>query len=87
MYVTYIIFLLRDFLLYISPIYVCLFLPDSLALHFLYYFVYIRALRFYEDKNELNGIEQFFSYYYEHIAYYYGEKSQLCNLQFTCIYP
>ena len=79
-YVIYIIFFLRDFLLYISPIYVCLFLPDSLALHFLYYFVYICALHFYEDKNELNDIEQFFSYYYKHIAYYYGEKSQLCTI-------
>ncbi|CAF4124476.1 unnamed protein product [Rotaria sp. Silwood2] len=70
----------RDFLLYISPVFVSLFLPDSLALHFIHYFLYIRALYFYEDIMELNGIENIFDYYYKHIVDYYGEKSQLCTL-------
>ncbi len=57
-----------------------LFLPDSLALHFLHYFIYVRSLYFYEDIKELNGIENIFNYYYEHIKDYYGEKSQLFTL-------
>jgi hypothetical protein len=59
---------------------VALFLPDTLALHFLHYFIYVRSLYFYEDIKELNGIENIFNYYYEHIKDYYGEKSQLFTL-------
>ncbi|CAM4823140.1 unnamed protein product [Rotaria magnacalcarata] len=70
----------RDFLLYVSPIFVSLFLPDSLALHFLHYFVYIRTLYFYDHVTELDGIENLFNYYYERITDYYGKKSQLCTL-------
>ncbi|CAF1397064.1 unnamed protein product [Adineta steineri] len=70
----------RDFLLYVSPIFVALFLPDKLASHFLHYFIYVRALYFYEDTSQLDEIENMFNYYYEHMKDYYGEKSQLCTL-------
>ncbi|CAF3874880.1 unnamed protein product [Rotaria sp. Silwood1] len=70
----------RDFLLYISPVFVSLFLPNSPVIHFLHYFVYVRTLYFYEDISELNNIEKIFNYYYEHIEDYYGEKSPLCTV-------
>ncbi|CAF3710089.1 unnamed protein product [Rotaria socialis] len=70
----------RDFLLYISPVFACLFLPDTLALPFIHYFLHVRALYAYDDITELNDIENIFNYYYEHIVDYYGEKSQLCTL-------
>ncbi|CAF3381159.1 unnamed protein product, partial [Rotaria socialis] len=70
----------RDFLLYISPVFACLFLPDTLALHFIHYFLHVGALYAYDDITELNDIENIFNYYYEHIVDYYGEKSQLCTL-------
>ncbi|CAF2605787.1 unnamed protein product [Rotaria sp. Silwood2] len=70
----------RDLLLYISPIFVIQFLPDELALHFLYYFVYIRALHFYQEKDELQDINHFFNYYYQCLSKYYGPKSELCTI-------
>ncbi|CAF3399224.1 unnamed protein product [Rotaria socialis] len=70
----------RDFLLYISPIFAIQFLPDELTLHFLYYFIYIRVLRFYQDKNELQGVDHFFNYYYENLSKHYGPKSELCTI-------
>ncbi|CAF1508664.1 unnamed protein product [Didymodactylos carnosus] len=71
---------LYDFLLYVSPIFVALFLPDELAVHFLHYFIYIGALHFYENKNVLTDIENFFNYYYPTLAKHYGAKSQLCTI-------
>ena len=70
----------RDFLLYISPVFVSLYLPDALALHFLHYFVYIRSLHFFQSTDELIDIEQFFLFYYKHLADHYGVKSQLCTV-------
>ncbi|CAF2846948.1 unnamed protein product [Rotaria sp. Silwood2] len=70
----------RDFLLYVSPIFVIQFLPDELALHFLHYFIYIRVLHFYRNKDELYGIDQFFNHYYKYIAQHYGPKSELCTI-------
>ena len=69
-----------DFLLYVSPTFAVLFLPDRLAVHFLHYFIYIRVLHFHEHKEELNDIDQFFNYYYEHLAENYGPKSELCTI-------
>ncbi len=66
--------------MYVSPILVILFLPDKLALHFLHYFIYIRVLHFYKDKDELHNIDYFFNYYYEHLAEHYGPKSELCSV-------
>ena len=68
------------FFLYISPILVILLLPDKLALHFLYYFVFIRVLHFYHDKDELHNIDYYFNFYYEHLAEYYGPKAELCTI-------
>ncbi|CAF3371365.1 unnamed protein product [Rotaria sp. Silwood2] len=70
----------RDFLLYASPIFVITFLPDTLALHFLHYFIYIRVLHFYQHKDELRDIDRFFDFYYKHLAEYYGPKSELCTV-------
>ncbi|CAF1239252.1 unnamed protein product [Adineta ricciae] len=70
----------RDFLLYCSPIFVILFLPDKLALHFLHYFAYIRVLHFYQSPNELDGIDESFSFYFEHLSEHYGPKSELCTV-------
>ncbi|CAF4503456.1 unnamed protein product [Rotaria socialis] len=70
----------RDFLLYASPIFVITFLPDTLALHFLHYFIYIRVLHFYQHKDELHDIDRFFDFYYEHLAEHYGPKSELCTV-------
>ena len=70
----------RDFLLYVSPVFACLYLPDALALHFLHYFVYVRSLHFFQSTDELIGIEQFFLFYYKHLADHYGVKSQLCTV-------
>jgi hypothetical protein len=54
-----------------------LFLPDKYALHFLYYFIYIRTLYHYQTISELDNIEQFFDEYYKNLPLLYGEKSQL----------
>ena len=70
----------RDLLLYVSPIFVVLFLPDALAVHFLHYFIYIKVLHFFKDKNDLNGIAQFFDYYHQHLVENYGAKSELCTV-------
>ncbi|CAF1199868.1 unnamed protein product [Rotaria sordida] len=43
----------RDFLLYISPVFVSLFLPDSLAIHFLHYFVYYEHIADYYGEKSL----------------------------------
>ena len=74
----------RDFLLYVSPIFVVLFLPDQLAAHFLHYWAYIRVLHFHHDKTELLDVDQFFDYYYEHLAEHYGPKSELCTVHIHC---
>ena len=66
--------------MYVSPIFGILFLPDQMALHFLHYFIYIRVLHFYQNKDELNDIDYFFNYYYEHLAENYGPKSELCTI-------
>ena len=73
-------FYYRDLLLYISPVLVVLFLPDVLALHFLHYFVYIKTLHFFQNKDELQGIDKFFDYYYRHLSEHYGPKSELCTV-------
>lgn len=57
-----------------------LFLPDDLALHFLHYFIYIRILHFYKNKDELHDINKFFDYYYQHLSMYYGARSELCTV-------
>lgn len=46
------------FLLYVSPIYVALYLPDVLAVHFLHYF---------RTVDELTDIDDFLNYYHEHL--------------------
>jgi len=42
--------------------------------------VFIRVLHFYHDKDELHGIDHYFNFYYEHLAEYYGPKSELCTI-------
>ena len=79
-YESFCLFRFRDFLLYVSPIFVILFLPDQLAVHFLHYFIYIRVLHFYQSKDELLDLNQFFDYYYEHLAEKYGPRSELCTI-------
>ena len=70
----------RDFLLYVSPIFVILFLPDEMAVHFLHYFIYIRILHYHENRDELYGIDEFFDHYYQHLVEHYGPKSELCTI-------
>ena len=67
-------------MLYVSPVYVALHLPDTLAVHYLHYYVYVRTLHFFQSMDELIDIEQFFFYYYEHLPDYYGAKSQLLSV-------
>lgn len=69
-----------DFFLYVSPVFAMLFLPDRMAVHFLHYYVYIRTLHFYRNNEELDGIEKFFDHYYQHLAEFYGPKSNLCTV-------
>lgn len=69
-----------DFLLYISPIYVALYLPDLLAMHFLHYYVFIRTLHYFRTADELIDIEHFIIYYQKHLSKHYGEKSQLLSV-------
>lgn len=52
-------------------------MPDSYALHFLHYFIYVRTLYHFESTSELNQIENFFDQYYKHISLLYGKKSEL----------
>ena len=46
----------------------------------LYYFVFIRVLHFYYDRDELRDTDHYFNFYYEHLAGYYGPKSELCTI-------
>ena len=47
---------------------------------YLFFSVYIRVLHFYQNKDDLQGIDYFFDYYYRHLAEYYGPKSELCSI-------
>jgi hypothetical protein len=49
-------------------------------MHFLHYFVYIRVLHFYHNIHELDGIHEFFYFYYERLSEHYGPKSELCTI-------
>lgn len=70
----------KEFLIYISPVFCILFLPDTYAIHYLNYFLYIRALYHYREKLELNGIESLFDIYYRSFSLLYGQKSELLTL-------
>ncbi|CAF3426754.1 unnamed protein product, partial [Rotaria sp. Silwood2] len=67
----------RDFLLYVSPIFCILFLPDKYALHFLHYFIYVRILYHYQSMSELDNIDLLFDEYYKNLSTLYGPKSEL----------
>ena len=73
-------FYFRDFFLLISPVFTILFLPDSYALHFLHYFIYVRALYHFESSSDLDNVEHFFDEYYKHLSKMYGPKSQLLTV-------
>ena len=70
----------RDLLLYISPVFAILFIPDRYAAHFLLYFLYIRSLHFFRDKSSLVGIDLLFNQYSEAIESLYGPRASLCSL-------
>ncbi|CAF3744588.1 unnamed protein product [Rotaria sp. Silwood1] len=72
--------LFRDFFLYVSPLFSILFLPDRYALHFLYYFIYVRTLYHYEKISELENIDLLFDEYYKNLSKLYGEKSELLTV-------
>ncbi|CAF2810087.1 unnamed protein product, partial [Rotaria sp. Silwood2] len=57
-----------------------LFLPDRYALHFLYYFLYVRTLYHYEKISELENIDLLFDEYYKNLSKLYGEKSELLTV-------
>ncbi|CAF0773384.1 unnamed protein product [Rotaria sordida] len=57
-----------------------LFLPDRYALHFLYYFIYVRTLYHYETISELDNIDLLFDEYYKNLSKLYGEKSELLTV-------
>jgi hypothetical protein len=52
--------MLRDFFLYVSPVFAMLFLPENYSAHFLLYYTYIKVLHFYTDKRQLLGIDHLF---------------------------
>ena len=67
-------------MIYISPAFCILFLPDKYAIHYLNYFLYIRALYHYQEKIELNDIESLFDAYYKSFSTRYGKKSELLTV-------
>lgn len=74
----------RDFLLYIAPVFVVLFIPDVYAEHFLHYFIYVRTLHYFETMNELDGLDGIFAYYARSIESLYGHRASLCSLHMHC---
>lgn len=74
------LFYFSDFLLYVSPVYAALYLPDVLAVHFMHYYVYVRTLHYFQTNDELINVEDFFKYYQEHLSHHYGKKSELLTI-------
>lgn len=72
--------LFRDFLLYVAPVFAILFLPDQYAEHFLLYFLFVKALHYFTDKQCLLGINILFDKYYSTIDRLYGHRASLCSL-------
>ena len=66
--------------MYVSPIYVALYLPDVLAVHFLHYFVFIRTLHYFRTTDELTDVDELLHYYQEHLREHYGHKSELLTV-------
>ncbi|CAF3787006.1 unnamed protein product [Rotaria sordida] len=70
----------RDFMIYISPVFCILFLPDKYALHYLYYYIYIRTLYHYQTASELDDIDSLFDAYHKNLSILYGPKSELLTV-------
>ena len=74
--------MLRDFFLYVSPLFVINFLPDDYSAHFLLYYTFVKVLHFFTDKNQLIGIESLFFLYHESLSSLYSKRSELATIHY-----
>lgn len=74
--------MLREFFLYVSPLFAVYFLPDDYSVHFLLYYVYVRVLYFFTDKDQLTGLDYLFSLYHESLSHLYSERSELATVHY-----
>jgi hypothetical protein len=72
--------MLRDFFLYISPIFVVFYLPADYSVHFLLYYSFVKALYFFTDKKQLTGIDRLFYLYHESLSHLYSARSELATI-------
>ena len=74
--------ILRDFFLYVSPVFAIQFLPDDYSAHFLLYYTYVKVLYFFTDKKQLIGIDRVFSLYHESLSRLYCPRSELATIHY-----
>ena len=72
--------MLRDFFLYICPVFVVFYLPDDYSVHFLLYYSFVKALYFFTDKKQLTGIDRLFYLYHESLSHLYSARSELATI-------
>ena len=73
---------LRDFFLYVSPMFAIQFLPDDYSTHFLLYYTYVRVLYSFTDRKQLIGIGRIFHLYHESLARLYSPRSELATIHY-----
>ncbi|CAF2058662.1 unnamed protein product [Rotaria magnacalcarata] len=76
--------MLRDFFLYVSPLFAINFLPDDYSVHSLLYYTFIKALYFFTDKKQLLGVDRLFSLYCESLSTLYSKRSELAAIHYHC---
>jgi hypothetical protein len=73
---------LRDFFLYISPLFVVYFLPDDYAVHFLLYYTFVKSLYFFTDEKQLSGVDRLFRSYYKSLSRLYSNHSESATFHY-----
>jgi hypothetical protein len=68
------------FFLYISSFFVVYYLPDDYSVHFLFYYTFVKALYFFTDEQQLNGVDRLFYLYYESLSRLYSKRSELATI-------